>query len=273
MRWPLSVVGVALLLTGCATQAGLRPGSPGGEQARYDADPLEPLNRKLFGAGRVVDKALARPAATAYRRITPGPVRRGVRNALQNADEPVVVLNDLLQGRPTAGARALVRFAANSTVGLAGLFDPAAKAGLPHHDNGFASTLSRYGVPAGPYLFLPLVGPLSLRDAIGGGVDYATDPLSLARFRGAGTVNVARTSLSLLDERAQAERNVRTLFASAADPYATARSVYLQTERAQAAGSEPALEDLPDLPSLPSQDLPAPPGPPGDAGAATPPPP
>ena len=193
MRPTFAVVAAALLLAGCATLAGPGAQPPGSERAGSNADPFEPLNRSLAGVGRVV------------RRATPRPVREGVHNVLQNADEPVVAINDVLQGRFGAGTRTLARFAANSTLGLAGLFDPAAKAGLPHHDNGFASTLGRYGVPAGPHLYLPLVGPLTVRAAIGGAVDYVTDPVSLARYPGAHDVGIARTALSMVDDREQAE--------------------------------------------------------------------
>lgn len=107
-------------------------------------------------------------------------------------------MNDVLQGRPGTGGRTLVRFVINSTVGLVGLFDPARKAGLPHHDNGFASTLGRYGVPAGPSLHLPLLGSLTVREAVGGAVDFVTDPVGLVPYHGAQNVNIARTVLGLV---------------------------------------------------------------------------
>jgi len=243
----------ALLLTGCATAP--RPeaqiaGVPQANPLSADAprDPFEPMNRALFGLGRVLDRAVARPIATSYRRVLPRPVRRGLHNLLQNADEPGVALNDLLQGRLGAGARTAVRFATNTTFGLAGLFDPAAKAGLPHRDNGFAATLQRYGVPSGPYLYLPLLGPSSIRGAVGGGVDYVSDPVSLARFHHAPTVNAARTGLSVVDARAGADHEIQTLFATATDPYATVRSVYLQSEAAAGGEAQPPLEQLPDFP-------------------------
>ncbi|MDB5466136.1 MAG: VacJ family lipoprotein [Phenylobacterium sp.] len=253
MQAALPAAAAALLLAGCATVAGPQTPVAGVLQAAPNPDPFEPLNRALFSLGRGLDRAVARPVATAYRRILPRPARRGVHNALQNADEPMVAINDVLQGRFGAGARTLVRFATNTTVGVVGLFDPAAKAGLPHHDNGFASTLGRYGAPPGPYLYMPVLGPLNVRGAIGGGVDYVADPVALANYSGAATVNVARTSLSLADERAEAEREINALFASATDPYATVRSVFLQSEAASGAGAEPALEALPDMPAAPTE--------------------
>jgi phospholipid-binding lipoprotein MlaA len=193
VRPTIAVVAAALLLASCASLPGPEAQPSGPAQAGSNADPFEPLNRRLAGVGRVV------------RHATPRPVRHGVHNVLQNADEPLVAMNDVLQGRFGAGARTLARFAANTTLGLVGLLDPATKAGLPHHDNGFALTLGRYGVPAGPHLFLPLVGPLTVREAVGGAVDYVTDPVGLARYGGAREVNIARTALSLVDEREPAE--------------------------------------------------------------------
>jgi len=256
MQAPLAAPIAALLLAGCATTSPPGP-QPPPAAATARADPLEPFNRALFGVGRVLDRLVARPVAMTYRRVLPRPLRRGVRNVLQNLDEPLVAMNDLLQAHPGAGVRTLARFATNSTIGLGGLMDPATRAGLPHHDNGFGATLGRYGVPDGPYLFLPLIGPSSVRDALGGGVDYLTDPISAARYSGARTVGAARPGLSLIDDRTQAERDIQTLFNGAADPYAQARSVYLQT-RAAAKGGEPALEDLPDLPATPEAPQPTP---------------
>jgi phospholipid-binding lipoprotein MlaA len=249
MRSALAAALAALLLAGCATAPQPGPRLGGAAQADADRDPFEPMNRALFGLGRGLDKAVARPLAVTYRRVLPKPVRRGLHNALQNADEPGVAVNDLLQGRIGTGARTAVRFAANTLFGLAGLFDPAAKAGIPHHDNGFAATLGRYGAPPGPYLYVPLLGPSSVRDAIGGGVDYLSDPLSLPRYQGAKTVNIARTGLSLVDTRARADHEIESLFATATDPYATARSVYLQYEASDGGEAQPPLEDLPDFPA------------------------
>ncbi|MDB5418867.1 MAG: VacJ family lipoprotein [Phenylobacterium sp.] len=245
--------GWLVLLGGCAAPAaGLAPpGAAAAAAAPQDhprGDPFESLNRGLFRFGRAVDRAVVRPIIGGYRRITPQPVRHAVSNVLQNLNEPVVFVNDVLQAHFGPAGRTAVRFVANSTVGVAGVFDPAAKAGLPHHDNGFGSTLGHYGVGPGPYIYVPVLGPTSLRDAIGEGVDYATDPLTWSKFRGATKVEVARTVLSLAHERLDAEQDLRTLDQSAADPYATTRSVYLQSRQAEISGPETTLEPLPELP-------------------------
>ena len=271
------VVAAALLLAGCATAPAAPP--PGRAAAAPPhaprRDPLEGLNRGLFAIGDAIDRGLIHPIVAGYRRIAPRPVRQAVHNVVQNLDEPVVFANDLLQAHPKAAARTAVRFVANSTVGVAGIFDAAAGAGLPHHDNGFGATLGHYGVGPGPYLYVPLLGPTTLRDALGEGVDFVTDPLTWARFGNAQTVGIARTSLDLLDQREQADAQLRALKATAADPYATLRSVYLQSREAEIRGADAPLESLPELPeSPPAAAPPAPvePAPAPPPEAATPPP-
>jgi hypothetical protein len=178
MEPAFAVVAAALLLASCATRAGPEAQPTGAAQAGSD--------RSSSGVGVQI------------RRATPKPLRKGLHNVLQNADEPVVVINDGLQGRIGDGGRTLVRFVINSTIGLAGIFDVAKRAGLPHHDNGFAMTLGRYGVAPGPELHLPVVGPLTLRQAVGGAVDFVVDPLGLPSYSGSQTVNIARTLLGLV---------------------------------------------------------------------------
>ena len=253
---------IALALAGCATPSGPRP-SPGfGPVAAAPApgDPFERLNRRMFALGQAFDRTFVRPIIAGFQNHTPGPVRKAVHNVLQNADEPVVFVNDVLQGRLAPAVRTAARFVGNTTVGLAGLFDPAAKAGLAHHDNDFGVTLGRYGVGGGPYLYVPVAGPTNLRDAVGAGVDYVVDPLSWLRFRDAKTVGATRTALNLVDQRLEVDADLRTLEATAADPYATVRSVYGQARDAEIRGPGNDLEELPDLPpsAAPAADAAAP---------------
>lgn len=257
-----ALAAAALLLAGCATAP--RPQATGAAAPAAHAqaarrDPLEGVNRGLYRLGDALDRAIVRPIVSGYRRIAPRPVRRAVHNVVQNLDEPVVFANDVLQLHPKAAAVTAVRFFANSTVGVAGVFDAASTAGLPHHDNGFGSTLGRYGVAPGPYMYVPILGPTTLRDAFGDGVDFALDPFSWTKFGGAQTFGVARTGFDLLDRREQAEEDLRRLHATAADPYATLRSVYLQSREAEIKGGEAPMEALPELPEAASSE-PAPPG-------------
>lgn len=246
---PLSLA-VGLLLSGCATVArgpGLdNPAAPLTATATH-GDPLERFNRLMFHIGVRLDAAIARPLANGYQRVTPAPARRVVHNVLQNLGQPVVFANDVLQVRPVRAARTAARFVSNSTIGLAGMFDVAARAGLPQEDNDFGATLARYGVGPGPYLYVPLLGPTNARDLVGRGVDVAADPFSWTHARRAQAFDFARTGLSLADDRLNADADLTALHAGAADPYATVRAVYQQARAAELKGGETTLEALPEL--------------------------
>lgn len=153
---PLAVV--VLLAAGCATS---------GRQAPGENDPLEPLNRVVFRFNDSADRNFVKPAAQAYRRHVPAPVRRGVRNFFRNLFEPTVLVNDLLQGKAKQGLVSGWRFTINSTVGLLGFLDVASKLGLERHEEDFGQTLAKWGAGEGPYLVLPFLGPSTLRDAAG----------------------------------------------------------------------------------------------------------
>jgi phospholipid-binding lipoprotein MlaA len=140
------------------------------------SDPLQSVNIKAFELTHSVDKAVFRPVALAYRHGLPSPIRSGLRNVLTNLNEPVVFANYLVQHHPGKAAETLARFTINSIIGVAGLFDVAKtrRFNLPHHPNGFADTLGFYGVKSGPFLYLPLIGPSTVRDLFGDVVDRLT---------------------------------------------------------------------------------------------------
>ncbi|WCM25652.1 VacJ family lipoprotein [Sphingomonas sp. QA11] len=214
---------------------------------------MENFNRKMFSAFQKTDRKFVRPAAMAYKHVVPKLVRSGLRNALSNLNEPIVFLNDLLQLKPGRAVKTLVRFLANSTIGIGGLVDvaktPAVR--LPHHDNGFGNTLAYYGVGPGPYLFLPFVGPTTLRDLIGGQGDGFVLPIAVGRPFDRWQFQVPRGIVSALDQRAESDADMKALLDGAIDPYATLRSVYLQNRTAEiralhsgaAAQEENPLED------------------------------
>ena len=129
---------------------------------------------------RAIDRAAIAPVIHAYVKVVPTPVRTGLDNAISNLAEPRTVANDILQGRFKPAGRATARFVINSTVGIAGLVDVAGKAGIERQEADFGQTLGRYGVKSGPYIFVPLAGPTSLRDGVGRLVDIFADPLGLA---------------------------------------------------------------------------------------------
>lgn len=205
-------------------------------EKEYSADdPLEKFNRGGFAVHQELDKLILRPVSMGYKHVVPKPVRAGIRNFLLNLTEPIVFLNDLLQLRPDRAMRTLARFVVDSTLGLAGVFDVAKRPdfNLPHHPNGFGDTLGYYGIKPGPYLFLPLVGPTDLRDLAGGGANGVLLPLAVGRPFNKVEYQVATGVAGGIDERAQADQDLRTLFDSAVDPYATLRSVYLQDRAAE----------------------------------------
>ena len=261
----------------------LDPATPAGAQAaalsakRADDDPLEGFNRAMFGLHQKLDRALYRPAAMGYRHVVPKPVRSGLRNFFSNLTEPVVFLNYLLQLRFGKAAETLARFAINSTVGLAGFIDVARGKGirLPHRDNDLGDTLAYWGVGPGPYIFLPLLGPTTLRDVLGGPVDGAILPLAVGKPFTDWRYQVASGVIPGLDMRAESDADLKALLGGAVDPYATLRSVWLQNRAAEVAalrhhaavpGTAPELDDpLADPAAGPS----APPAePPADPAAA-----
>lgn len=148
-------------------------------------DPLEPLNRRIYHFNALLDEYLLLPALNLYQSVVPEPARTGVSNFFRNLAEINTFANTLLQAKFREAAITLARFLVNSTIGLAGLFDPATALGLPRQREDFGQTLGYYGVDAGPYLVLPFFGPATLRSSLGLGASFALnlaiDPLSLSR--------------------------------------------------------------------------------------------
>ena len=143
-------------------------------------DPLQQYNRKVYAFNDAMDKAVIRPVAVGYRKVTNPPVRRSMSDFFTNLRMPITVANALLQARPKQALQSSGRFLVNLTLGLGGFFDPARQLGIPLEDNDFGVTLARWGVPDGDYLVLPFVGPTTTRDVWRLPVDsYFFDPLSI----------------------------------------------------------------------------------------------
>ncbi len=234
---------IALSLTLCSSGlAKAAPVGPGGA-----SDPFEGVNRAFFAIHQFLDHVLLRPAAMTYRRIMIRPVRTGLANAVSNLGEPAVGINDILQGHGAKAAKTFTRFALNTTVGLVGVLDVAKSGGLRHHDNDFGLTLARYGVKAGPYFFIPLVGPTTLRDGAGAAVGLAFNPLIYARYLGDDAVGATSVVAGGLQARIDADRDLKSLYATATDPYASLRSYYLQNRYATITGKVIDIQALPDF--------------------------
>jgi phospholipid-binding lipoprotein MlaA len=228
----LSLTASALLsggLAGCATPP---PASDPDAVAdfRQTNDPLEPTNRVFYKINDGIDRYLFKPVAQAYRAVLPEPVRTGIHNVLDNLGGPVRFTNDTLEGKPRRAGDSAMRFLINSTAGVAGIFDVAKHVGYPNHDADFALTLANWNVPEGPYLYLPILGPSSPRDAAGFGADIMIDPFT---WIGQGTTahtigSWTRTVLNAVDTRAGLLDAIDSVKKTALDPYATFRSLYRQ---------------------------------------------
>jgi phospholipid-binding lipoprotein MlaA len=167
----------------------------------YSYDPLERLNRFTYRFNARFDEHVFLPVANGYRRL-PGPIRAGVHNFFRNLSEVTSTVNYGLQWRLASGARSLGRFAINSTIGIGGLFDVATKLKLSNEQTGFSATLSTWGVPPGPYLVVPLLGPSTLRDGCGFlgdyGIEYGINVVNLYR----GNKTYALGVVNAIDQRA-----------------------------------------------------------------------
>ena len=224
---------LAVVLAGCATPP---PADDPEAVAEFQQtqDPLEPTNRVFYAVNNGLDTVILRPAAQAYRFVVPGPVRTGIHNVLTNLGTPVQLSNDVLQGKPVRAGDTAMRFLINSTVGLVGVFDVATGWGYPNHDTDFGLTLANWGVPDGPFLFLPVLGPSNPRDFAGFGVDMAQDPFTWVGHTTAMTVvNWTRFGLNALDSRERYLDPVDQIKKTALDPYATFRSLYRQHREGQ----------------------------------------
>jgi phospholipid-binding lipoprotein MlaA len=223
-----------LAIGGCATP----PTDPQALAAYQEAnDPLEPTNRHIFEFNRYLDGLLIKNIALLYKTLLPEQVRTGLRNALINLNEPVVFVNDVLQAQTTRAGKTVVRFAINSTLGIAGIFDWASGWGFPEQTGDFGQTLYSWGVPDGPYLVIPLLGPNNPRDGIGEGVDGYFDPFAyLAREQHWQDMSLARFLAKGIDDRAQNLQQLDEIEKNSIDFYAQIRSLYRQNRAQELAG-------------------------------------
>jgi phospholipid-binding lipoprotein MlaA len=210
-------------------------------------DPWEGWNRKVFAFNNSVDRFFAEPFARTYQRFTPTTFRSGVRNWTANLAGPVIFLNDVMQAQPKRAGVTALRFGINSTVGILGLFDAARVVGLEKHTEDFGQTLGRYGAKPGPYVMLPILGPSSVRDAIGSVADLGLDPFTYARFNGDTEFRVARVGASLVTARTDSLETVANLRRTSTDPYVTLRTLYGLARDSEIRNGLQNVQDLPDF--------------------------
>jgi len=205
------------------------------DEATEPNDPFEGTNRALLTFNRGLSHYLFDPLIRGYRFAVPEPARRGIHRAFTNLKAPATLVNDLLQLRFKDSATTFGRFLLNSTLGIGGIFDVGIEAGWEHHESDFGQTLGRLGVGAGPYLVLPVLGPNTFRDGIGGVVDLFFQPLTYLIGPIQNVMLGAGSGFSTLDDRDSA---IKALEESSVDYYAALRSAYLQSREAHIQGSQ-----------------------------------
>jgi phospholipid-binding lipoprotein MlaA len=206
----------ALALTGCASL--------------HEKDPYEKFNRSMFAFNDAVDTHALKPAATAYKAVLPSFVQTGVHNFFGNLADVWNGANNLMQGKGERGVSDFTRVLINSTFGLGGVIDIASDAGLAKHNEDFGQTLGYWGVPSGPYIMLPLLGPSTLRDTAGLPLDIAADPWGYgisSRARNIGTV------VRVIDQRAVLLDATNLMEEAALDRYEFIRDGYLQQRKSK----------------------------------------
>ena len=203
-------------------------------------DPLEPLNRQVFKFNDALDTAIVKPVAIAYRDHTPTPLRQGIGNVFNNLQDSWSVVNNLLQLKMVYAYDSLARVAINTLLGVGGVVDVASELGIERHTQDFGHTLGVWGVPPGPYLVLPILGPSSLRDAVALSVDWQGDPLGQLPNE---SVRNAALLLRGLDTRAGLLKATSMLEEAALDRYTFARDAFLQNRRNNIFDGNPPQDD------------------------------
>jgi phospholipid-binding lipoprotein MlaA len=220
----------ALALAGCASR----------DSATFDErDPFEPFNRVTFKFNDALDRAVLRHAAAGYKAITPEAARQGVNNFYTNVGTVADMMNNFFQGKVSAGFSDAARILLNTTVGWFGFFDPATAVGLARHNEDFGQTLGVWGLPQGPYLMLPLLGPQTIRSTTGLLVDRQFWALrydkNTRRRQALIALNVVRIRTNLMFLNSQLDRSF--------DPYVFVRDAILQRQRFLRWDGRPPVEE------------------------------
>ena len=202
---------VAAALTACATPAN-------------NYDPLESINRPIYSLNKTVDNAVVRPVAKAWSEYLPNPVQKGVHNVFSNIGDVFAIPAALLQGKGEDSIYSVWRVVLNTTVGIGGIFDVASEIGIKKSEEDFGQALGYWGVPSGPYLMLPFMGPATARDVIDPAVKLAYGPTNYIE---PDTAAMAYVAVNVIDTRVQ-YLPVDKLLDEQYDPYAYLRDTYLQ---------------------------------------------
>jgi phospholipid-binding lipoprotein MlaA len=219
----------------------------GTAHAQSANDPFEKANRAIFGFNEALDTAVLTPVAKGYQAVVPELMRAGVTNFFGNFGDGWSAINNALQGKGEAAATMVARVATNTLFGIGGIFDVASDLGMERQSEDFGQTLGRWGMPAGPYVVWPLLGPSTARDTLGRPLDLAWSP-SLAINDGG--VNIGLSALNLIDTRANLLSASRVVDGLAFDKYTFIRDAYIARRRNLVYDGDP--------PELPEEKEPAP---------------
>lgn len=230
----LGVLILAVSLTaGCASRKGSN--IPAGEVF----DPYENTNRSIHAFNLGVDKVFFRPAAKGYTKLVPDPIEDSFNSFARNLSEPSDLANYLAQGRFDQAAISLFRFVLNTTIGFAGLADPATDFGVPETSTDFGETLHVWGFGEGAYVELPFYGPSTVRDAVGVVGDLFTNPISFAFTKPLENPGLYAEIVERLSARGRYSDTVDQILYESADSYAQSRLIYLQNRRFELEGQDP----------------------------------
>ena len=227
-RW-LALLALSAFLQGCATVSNPDP-----------RDPLESMNRTVFGFNDAVDRAVLKPVATAYKQTLPSWARTGINNFFANLDDMWSVVNHALALRSQAFGDSVGRVMVNTTIGLGGLVDVASDLNIDKHPSTFNTTLGRWGVGAGPYVVLPLLGPYTLREVAALPVDRQGNLVNQVADEGTRT---GLTVVDVVDTRSTFLDSEGVINGAALDRYSFIRDSYLQRQRNQVYDGNPPDEE------------------------------
>jgi len=231
-----------MFVTGCTTTEYVD------EIAREESnDPIEGVNRSFFAVNEAIDDAAIEPVARGYRKAVHPGIREALHNFFRNLGEPVTFVNDVLQGNFVRASKTLGRATINTTMGFVGMADAAGDLGIPYHHEDFGQTLAVWGIPEGPYLFFPLIGPKPPRDLVGSIVDVFANPFFWANEPIIDGIMISNPVVQGVDARERNLENLERLEETSVDYYASIRSLYRQRREYEIRNGESSFEDLPDL--------------------------
>jgi len=228
LRW-LALLALFATLQGCATVASPDP-----------RDPWESMNRSVFGFNDAVDRAVVKPVAVAYKQALPSWTRTGINNFFANLDDVWSAVNNALTLRRQAFGDSVGRVMVNSTIGLGGLIDVASDLNIERHPATFNITLGHWGVGAGPYVVLPLLGPFTLREVGALPIDRQGNLVNHIADEGTRT---GLTVVDLVDTRSTFLDSEGVVNGAALDRYSFIRDSYLQRQRYQVYDGNPPDEE------------------------------